>query len=203
MKVLPAEVSGTFIKVDITNQVSIQAMCNFIDVRYGLLDVPLHTAAIMRRAYIPLDEFSLDLFNTLLNVNVTGSWLCSQLADPLVRNAGRGVIVLASSMSAAAGSASFAYGTSKGDVTSLAITLANKLAPENIRVNVLTPGDIDTAMKRSVLEAKAERGASQPVCSTPTQPSHAELGKPEGAAKVLAWLASDDADYVRGSITTR
>jgi NAD(P)-dependent dehydrogenase (short-subunit alcohol dehydrogenase family) len=157
----------------------------------------------MKGAYIPVDDFSLDLFHAVLNVNVIGSWLCAQHAVPLIRKAGRGVIILTSSIAATAGSASFAYGTSKGAVTSMGITLANKLSPENIRVNVLVPGDIDTDMKRSVLEAQAEHGTSQPVDNGPKQPAASSLGKPEGVAKVLAWLASDDADYVRGSIATR
>jgi NAD(P)-dependent dehydrogenase (short-subunit alcohol dehydrogenase family) len=200
---IAAEIGGSFIKVDITNRDSVQAMYDQIDKRYGRLDVLLHTAAIMKGAYIPVDEFSLDMFNTVINVNITGSWLCSQLAVPLMRKAGRGVIVLTSSIAATSGSSSFAYGTSKGAVNSLGITLANKLGPENIRVNVLAPGDIDTGMKRTVLEAQAERGVNQPVGSTPTQPAASDLGKPEGVAKVLAWLASDDADYVRGSVATR
>jgi NAD(P)-dependent dehydrogenase (short-subunit alcohol dehydrogenase family) len=74
--------------------------------------------------------------------------------------------------------------------------LANKLAPDGIRVNVVAPGNIDTAMKRTVIQAEAERVG-------PGEQARFDLGVPLGVAKVLAWLVSDDADYVRGVLFTR
>ena len=81
----------------------------------------------------------------------------------------------------------------------MGITLANKLAPDNIRVNVVMPGNIDTAMKRSVIATDAE----QRKASLESAVAASNLGLPDGVAKVLAWLVSDDADYVRGMISTR
>ena len=82
---------------------------------------------------------------------------------------------------------------------SLANTSAGKLAQYNIRVNTLVPGNIATNMKLSVIEQEAtERGIT-----LEERLKNYTLGEPAGMAKVLAWLASDDADYVRGSITTR
>jgi NAD(P)-dependent dehydrogenase (short-subunit alcohol dehydrogenase family) len=78
-------------------------------------------------------------------------------------------------------------------------TLARKLAPDNIRVNVVSPGNISTRMKLGVIEEDGRRRripADRLV-------EEARLGQPEGMARVLAWLASEDADYVRGTITTR
>jgi 3-oxoacyl-[acyl-carrier protein] reductase len=109
------------------------------------------------------------------------------------------VIILVSSGAAVGGSSSVAYGASKGGVNSLGITLAAKLAPENIRVNVVMPGNIDTGMKRSVIAAEAEKSGK----SLEDAVAASKLGVPEGVAQVLAWLVSDDADYVRGMITTR
>jgi NAD(P)-dependent dehydrogenase (short-subunit alcohol dehydrogenase family) len=111
------------------------------------------------------------------------------------------VIVLVSSGAATHGSSSFAYGTSKGGVNSLAVVLANALAPKNIRVNVVSPGNIDTGMKRSVIAAERERAGRKADIEGAV--ANAGLGSPSGVARVLAWLASDDADYVRGSVTTR
>ncbi|GIV83034.1 MAG: hypothetical protein KatS3mg052_0041 [Candidatus Roseilinea sp.] len=82
-------------------------------------------------------------------------------------------------------------------MNALGITLANKLAADNIRVNVVMPGNIDTAMKRSVIAAERERlggGGEQ---------QQLNLGEPAGVGRILAWLVSDDADYVRGMIQTR
>ncbi|HLY27447.1 MAG TPA: SDR family oxidoreductase [Aggregatilineales bacterium] len=194
-------VGGLFVKVNVASQDSVQSMYQQIEERHGRLDVLLHTAGIMQGAHVPLAEFSLETFNTVINVNVVGSFLSAKYAVPLMKKAGKGTIVLVSSIAATAGSASFAYGTSKGGVTSLAITLANKLAPDNIRVNTLSPGDIDTAMKRSVLAAEAERSGGAKQFEAVVGQSN--LGKPDGVAKVLAFLASDDADYVRGLVSTR
>jgi len=113
-----------------------------------------------------------------------------------LRRGHKPVIVLLSSGAAVQGSSSYAYGASKGGVSSLGITLANKLASEGIRVNTVLPGNIDTAMKRSVIEAEAQRIG-------PHEQSKLELGEPIGVARLLAFLVSDDADYVRGDIRTR
>ena len=107
--------------------------------------------------------------------------------------------MLVSSGAATGGSSSYAYGSSKGGVSALGVTLARKLAPDNIRVNVVAPSNISTRMKLGVIEEDGRRRripADQLV-------EEARVGQPEGMARVLAWLASEDADYVRGTITTR
>jgi NAD(P)-dependent dehydrogenase (short-subunit alcohol dehydrogenase family) len=72
---------------------------------------------------------------------------------------------------------------------------------DNIRVNVLAPGNIDTAMKRSVIAAQVARQGAPETFEQAVADS--KLGTPEGMARVLAWLASDEADYVRGVVSTR
>jgi NAD(P)-dependent dehydrogenase (short-subunit alcohol dehydrogenase family) len=172
-----------------------------IDQRFGRLNVLLHTAGVLKGAYVPLEDFSLETFRTVLEINTIGSFLCVQHSVPLFEKAGKGVIVLVSSGAATGGSSSFAYGTSKGGVNSLGVLFNNALGAKNIRVNVVSPGNIDTPMKRSVIAAEVERRGS-PV-DFDRAVSEAHLGKPEGVARVLAWLASDEADYVRGMVTTR
>jgi NAD(P)-dependent dehydrogenase (short-subunit alcohol dehydrogenase family) len=150
---------------------------------------------------VPLEEFSVEMYRRVIDVNTVGSFLCAKHAAPLLKNAGGGTIVLVSSGAAVGGSSSYAYGSSKGGVNSLSLVLANNLAADNIRVNVVMPGNIDTAMKRSVIKADLKRkGAGQDLNAAVDQ---ARLGSPDGVGKVLAWLASDDADYVKGMITTR
>jgi NAD(P)-dependent dehydrogenase (short-subunit alcohol dehydrogenase family) len=109
------------------------------------------------------------------------------------------VIVLLSSGAATGGSSSYAYGSSKGGVSALGVTLARKLAPDNIRVNVVAPGNISTRMKLGVIEEDGRRRG----IPADRLVQEAGLGLPAGVARVLAWLASEDADYVRGTITTR
>ena len=196
-----AAIGADFLPVNVTDEASVQGLFASIDKTYGRLDVLLHTAGILKGAYVPLDEFSLETFRAVLDVNTVGSFLCAKTAAPLLRKAEKGVIVLVSSGAATGGSSSFAYGTSKGGVNSLGIVLANSLAADHIRVNVVAPGNIDTAMKRSVIEADLTRqGKAEEL---PQAVLTAGLGNPAGVARILAWLASDDADYVRGLIVTR
>jgi NAD(P)-dependent dehydrogenase (short-subunit alcohol dehydrogenase family) len=194
-------INATFFQVNVSDEPSVKAMFERVEQQVGRLDVLLHTAGILKGAYVPLEDFSLDVWRSVIDINLTGSFLCSKYAAPLIKKAGRGVIVLVSSIAATAGSSSYAYGSSKGGVTSLGITLARKLADDNIRVNVVCPGNIDTAMKRSVIAAEAEQKGAPAKFEQMVADSN--LGTPEGVAKVLAWLASDDAEYVQGAIFTR
>ena len=199
---LVAQKTGAkFIRVDLADEASIIAMYRQIDATYSKLDVLLHCAGILLGAFIPLEEFSTDTFRKVIEINTTGCFLSAKYAFPLLKKAGKGVIILVSSGAATGGSSSFAYGSSKGGVHSLGIVLANSLAVDNIRVNVLAPGGIDTPLKRSVIAADVQRKGHPDEFEKAVVDSN--LGTPEGVAKVLAWLASDDADYVRGVITTR
>jgi NAD(P)-dependent dehydrogenase (short-subunit alcohol dehydrogenase family) len=190
-----------YLPVNLAEEDSVKALYAQIDSEYGHLDVLLHTAGILLGAYVSLDELASATYQKVWEINTKGSFLSAKYAAPLLRKAGKGTIVLVSSAAATGGSSSFAYGPSKGGVHSLGIVLANALAADNIRVNVLAPGNIDTAMKRSVIAADVQRKG------TPEQFEQAvadsKLGTPQGMARVLAWLASDDADYVRGVIATR
>ena len=97
------------------------------------------------------------------------------------------------------GSSSVAYGASKGGVNGLGITLANKLAPDNIRVNVVMPGNIDTAMKRSVIATDADQH-NLPLESAVAAKIWA---CPTGSPRCWPGPVSDEANYERGMISTR
>lgn len=79
--------------------------------------------------------------------------------------------------------------------------MAEKLAHEGIRVNVVCPGNINTGLKLSVIAADALRAGQDPDAAISR--AILSLGDPIGVAKLLAFLLSDEADYVRGSIVTR
>jgi NAD(P)-dependent dehydrogenase (short-subunit alcohol dehydrogenase family) len=194
-----AAVNGLFVPVNVTSETSVQQLFQQIDQHYGRLDVLVQAAGLLKGAFQSIEELTLETWKQVLDINVTGSFLCAKYATPLLKKAGRGVIILLSSGAAQSGSSSYAYGASKGGVTSLGVTLAGKLAPDQIRVNVLHPGNIRTAMKLSVIEADAQKRGE--TMDKLVAESH--LGEPEGIAKILAWLASDEADYVRGFIFTR
>ncbi len=189
-------IGAEFHAVNVTDESSVRALFAQIARAHGKLDALIQTAGVLKGAFVPIEEFELDMFRQVIDVNVIGSFLCAKHATPLLAKSGKGVIVLVSSGAATGGSSSYAYGTSKGGVNALGITLAKKLEPQGIRVNVVMPGNIETPMKRAVvdLEKQLFGGGEQ---------NSAVLGEPVGVGRVLAWLASDDADYVRGEIRTR
>ncbi len=200
---MAAKLNAPFFAVDVTDEASVQAMYAQIAARYGKLNVVLHTAGILKGAYVPLEDFSAATWHQVVDVNSLGSFLCAKHAVPLLTAAGGGVLVLVSSMAGVGVSSSYAYGASKAALNNLGNALAANLAPANIRVNVVAPGNIDTSMKRSVIAADLERQGKTDAAELAQAVSAFGLGQAAGVARVLAWLASDDADYVRGLLYTR
>jgi NAD(P)-dependent dehydrogenase (short-subunit alcohol dehydrogenase family) len=193
-----------FQRTDIRQEDEVRALIENVRQRQGRLDVLVAAAGVLKGAYLQPEELSPDDFETVLDVNVKGVFLCARHATPLLEASGRGVIiVLASGAGVIGPSSSLAYGASKGGVNGLAMTLAHHLAPRGIRVNVVCPGEIATAMKLGVIAAEAQRaGRSQAEAIAQAQ-AQGRLGTPEGVARVIAFLASDEADYVRGAVFTR
>ena len=188
-----------FFKLDVTNEADVKRVFAAIGDKYGRLDVLIPTAGVLLGPFVEIEDFAAEMFRRVYDINVVGSFLCAKYAVPLMKKSGGGVIVFVSSGAATGVSSSYAYGSSKGGVLSLSGTSAGKLAKYNIRVNTLLPGNIATNMKLSVIEQEARDHG----ITLQERLKEYTLGEPAGMAKVLAWLASDDADYVRGSIVTR
>jgi NAD(P)-dependent dehydrogenase (short-subunit alcohol dehydrogenase family) len=190
---------AAFLPVDVTQDASVQAMAQRIETEYGRLDVLVQTAGILLGAYTPIEELTAETFEKVWRVNVTGSFLCLKYTTPLLKRSPNGVVLLFSSPAANLPSSSYAYGASKGGVQAFGIAAAQKLGEEGIRVNLVSPGGINTPMKRSVIAEDAKKRQVDFEKAV----ADSRLGDPEGVAKVLAWLASDEADYVRGIVSTR
>ena len=166
----------------------------------GGVDVLLHLAGILQGAAVELPSFSDTVWDEVIDVNLKGSYLVAkQVAEPMIA-AGSGVIVLCSSgAGVTGGSSSFAYGSSKGATHGLSLVLAQRLAPHGIRVHDVCPGSVETPLKvaqlRAVFDHDGDRAQfEQAMCS---------LVPAEGIAPVFAFLASDEARYVRGGLFTR
>ena len=159
----------------------------------GGIDVLLHFAGVLQGANVELDEFPEDTWDRVLGINLKGSFLVSKHVAGVMKKQKNGVIILtASGAGVTGGSSSYAYGSSKGGVQGY-------LGKYGIRVNDVAPGNVDTPLK--VAQVKHTYSLTGDKAAFDQQ--MASLVSPDGVAKVYAWLASDDADYVRGTVFTK
>ena len=190
-----------FLSADVSVATEVKGLMVEIEARYGSLDVLLCCAGILLDPGITIDHFQEGSWEDVMAVNLRGTFLCAKYALPLMKGKGGGVIILLASGAGVRGpSSSLAYGASKGGVQGLAFTLEEQVAEFGIRVNVVCPGAIATPLKLKTMDklAKQEGKTEQELGEQKSL-----LGEPEGVAEVLAFLASDKADYVRGTIFTR
>ncbi|HEX2186804.1 MAG TPA: glucose 1-dehydrogenase [Chloroflexota bacterium] len=189
-----------FVKTDVTQEEACRALAEATVERFGRLDVIVTCAGILQGAYQPLENLDVEVFERVQSVNVRGTFLAVKHAVPHIKRSGGGVVLcISSGAGVRSSSSSIAYGTSKAAVHGLVMTLQPRLEPQGIRVHAICPGSIDTALKRENV-ADAARAAGRAV---PEALASAGLGDPDGVAKVIAFLASDEADFVRGTIFTR
>lgn len=191
-----------FVRTDVTSEEEVRTLIEAIDQDCGRLDVLINGAGVLLGPMVRVDRLNLEHWEKTIDVNLRGTFLCTKHAVPLMEKTGGGVVLcIASGAGVRGASSSLAYGASKGGVQGFAYTLEGQLAPLNIRVHVVCPGGIATPLKlRNIAEVAEQTGQSPEEAVAAARPG---LGEPEGVAKVLAFLASEDADYVRGTIFTR
>jgi 3alpha(or 20beta)-hydroxysteroid dehydrogenase len=189
-------------QVDVRDDGAIAALFAGVRERHGRLDVLICAAGVLQGAYQQPEELPTDVFDFVIDINVRGVFLCVKHATPLLAASGQGVVILIASGAGVRGaSSSLAYGASKAGVNGLGMTLEAHLAPRGIRVNVLCPGNIATELKLGVIAADAERTGRSPAEAI--EQARQTLGDPDGVARVIAFLASPEAEYVRGTLFTR
>ena len=191
---------ATFHALDVRRDADVQALFAQVGETHGHLDVIICAAGVLLGAFLQPEEFPVDVFDFVMEVNVRGTFLCTKYATPLIAKSKRGVMILiASGAGVIGGSSSIAYGTSKGAVNGMSMVLAGHLASRNIRVNAVCPGGIATEMKlNNVRDAADKQGRPYEEVL-----AGSNLGDPIGVARLLAYLASDDGDYVRRTLFTR
>lgn len=183
------------IATDVTDPVQTEAMVQKTIDTFGRIDILINSAGINIRGAI--DELSLDDFQQVMNVNVTGTWLCSKAVIPFMKKAGRGSIInLASTLGLVGLSNRTPYTSSKGAVVQMTRALGLEMAPFNINVNAICPGPFLTEMNLPI--ADTEEGKKFVVGATALG-RWGELKEIQGAA---IFLASDAATYMVGSMLT-
>ena len=165
--------------------------------RWGRIDVLVNNAGLNRRGGIL--EHTLEDWNAVLAVNLTGTFICSAAVAPVMRDgieAGRqpgGLIVnIGSTAAGAQGSGSVAYATTKGGLHVFTKVLAHELGPHGIRVNAIAPGTTLTEWVERNLSTTLEESAA----ATPLR----RLGQPSDIANAIAFLASEEARQITGQV---
>jgi len=192
LRLIQAEGGNAVLRqVDIADHDATRAMVNEAAAAAGRLDIMVHNAAAFGRSSIEeMDQATLD---RLFNVNVKACFTLTQASLPHMRKQGAGRIIITSSVTGPKVSmpGSGAYAVSKAAVTGFIHTAAIELAPENITVNAIEPGYIDTP---GLAGLKARFGAERIAHFIPAK----RLGLPEEIAGPMIFLASDDSSYVTG-----
>ena len=181
--------------LDVTKAADWEAAASHLEARYGRLDVLINNAGILD--FGTVEEMSEEAWWRVLDVNLASNFRGCKMAVPLMRAGGGGAIVnLASIVSIRGNNRMVAYAASKGGVMALTMAAALDHVDDNIRINCVCPGSVDTemiqALFRSANDAQAMRQAA-----TARHPI-GRLARAEEVAAVIAFLASDDASFLTG-----
>ena len=154
------------------------------------LNALVHCAGILQRG----KEYDIDVFEKVINVNLTGTMRCCLAAYPLLKQQGGGIVNTASMLSFFGGPLVPAYSASKGGVAQLTKSLAGNWAADEIRVNAVAPGWIETEMTQDI---RHDENRNMPIIKrTPLN----RWGKTYEVGALVAWLLSDKASFVTGSV---
>jgi 2-dehydro-3-deoxy-D-gluconate 5-dehydrogenase len=182
-----------FVRMDARDERACRDAVEQAAARFGRLDILINNAGTTVRK--PPEELSTAEWNLVLSTNLTAAFVCAQAAYPHMRKAGGGKIVCVGSMMSIFASAyAVAYSASKGGIVQMARSLAVAWAKDNIQVNCILPGWIDTALTRS---ARVEvPGLHERVLArTPAS----RWGDPKDFAGIAVFLASAASDFVTGT----
>jgi 2-dehydro-3-deoxy-D-gluconate 5-dehydrogenase len=182
--------------VDVVDEASCRALVEQTTERFGRLDVLINNAGTNIRKQP--EEYALDEWRLILDTNLTSAFVCSQAAYPAMKASGGGKIIMIGSMMSIFG-ASFSgpYGASKGGIVQLAKALACAWGKDNIQVNAVLPGWIDSALTRRA-RREIEGLEARVVARTPA----GRWGEPDDFKGIAAWLAGPGSDFVSGAAIT-
>ena len=187
--------SGKAITVptDVTDEAAVAAMAERVLRELGRIDILVNNAGINIRK--PADQLNISEWDRVINTNLTSAFLCSRAVHSAMKEAGGGKIINIGSMMSIFG-ASFApaYAASKGGIVQFTRSCAVAWASDNIQVNAVLPGWIDTELTRQAREQVA--GLHDKVLArTPA----ARWGAPDDFAGIAVFLASPASDFVTGT----
>ncbi|TMC51231.1 MAG: SDR family oxidoreductase [Chloroflexi bacterium] len=178
--------------LDVRDAEAVAAAMTEASARFGKLDILVNNAGVFRDRR--LEEMSDSDWDTVLDIDLRGYFVCCRAALPHLRASGWGRIVNISSRAYLGNPGQVNYSAAKAGVIGLTRALSMELGRDGITVNAVAPGMIDTPLVRS--HAKADEVIARAVASTPLR----RIGTPEDVAAAVAFLVSDDAAYITGDV---
>jgi 2-deoxy-D-gluconate 3-dehydrogenase len=184
---------SAFMAADIADPAAAQSLVAATEAQWGRLDILINNAGMSVRKRP--EALALDEWNAVLTTNLTAAFVCCQAAHPAMQRAGGGKIINIGSMLSIFG-ASFAaaYGASKGGIVQLTRSLAAAWAADNIQVNAVLPGWIDTDLTVAARE-QVDGLHDRVLARTPA----GRWGVPADLSGVAVFLASPASDFVTGA----
>jgi len=183
-----------YVKTDISRADDVRRLIDKTDSLYGALHILYNNAAV----FWPVEDGTItdvkeETWDKVLAINLTGVFLCTKYAIPLMIRSGGGSIISTSSTGGILGLGNTAYGASKAGIINLMKNVAMQFGSQKIRANTIIPNITETPMILELFsdpEVKKQWMAASAV---------GRFGKPEEIAKLALYLASDDAGYVTGT----
>ncbi|WP_298296641.1 glucose 1-dehydrogenase [Hydrotalea sp.] len=185
---------------DVSKEEEVQQMFAAVVRQFGTVDILVNNAGIQEDA--PFEEMTLDQWNAVLGINLTGQFLCAREAireflrrgiDPAKSKAAGKIICISSVHEVIPWAGHANYASSKGGIMMLMKSMAQEFAPKKIRINSICPGAIQTPIN------KAAWDTPEALQSLLTLIPYQRIGEPDDIGKAAVWLASDDSDYVTGA----
>jgi NAD(P)-dependent dehydrogenase (short-subunit alcohol dehydrogenase family) len=188
--------SALAVEVDVADRASVERGVEVVRDRFGPVTILVNNAG--KEGFEKFLSISLESWNSILTVNLTGTFHCCQVVLPDMVAAGWGRIVNISSSSAQGGQPLMThYVASKAGMIGFTKALALEFGPKGITVNTVPPGFIDTPMvRRSEAQGRLGEGVEHHASLTPVR----RAGQPDDIAAACAYLVSDEASYVTGQV---
>src|SRR5690242_16281809 len=192
--------SAIAIKADVSKEDEVQSMFQQMYQKYGTIDILVNNAGIQKDS--SFESMTLENWRWVINVNLTGQFLCAREAVreflrrgvvPEVSSAAGKIICMSSVHQEIPWAGHANYAASKGAIKLLMESLAQEVAPKRIRVNAIAPGAIRTPINTAAWQTKEAYDALM------TLVPYRRIGEPEDIARAAVWLASDHSDYVVGT----
>ncbi|MBB6450418.1 NAD(P)-dependent dehydrogenase (short-subunit alcohol dehydrogenase family) [Geomicrobium halophilum] len=189
------DVDAFFHPTDVSDEASVMELVKVVSDNYGGIDILVNNAAINFRKAV--HETSLEEWNQLLGINLTGPFLCSKYVLPLMQKRGGGSIINIASWHAEKTITRLAaYASAKGGITALTRQMALDYGADQIRVNAVGPSTVDTPLLQKTFESLDD--PDEAFKQTLDYQPMGRIGTTEDIANACLFLASDESTYVSG-----